>query len=136
MNYLIIQILPVTNMIAYPMITIDSPRHTYVVFANTNPVAITIENWGTSFTRSVLLNLVEIGKYNSLMRYNSERSWSRPKVYEDQTRAVSILCSTLFFWIILFIIGINFICFSLAGEFASRSLRYIPIIAGVYSESK
>jgi len=80
--------LPATNIITLPPIRISSPRHTYIVVANENPVAIMVKDWGTTYTPHVSLNLVEIGKFNSSMRRNSADSWSRPMIREDQIPAV------------------------------------------------
>uniref|UniRef100_A0A2S2Q8B7 Transmembrane protein n=1 Tax=Sipha flava TaxID=143950 RepID=A0A2S2Q8B7_9HEMI len=81
------QVLPATNIITLPPIRISSPRHTYIVVANENPVAIMIKDWGTTYTPHVSLNLVEIGKFNSSMRRNSADSWSRPMIRDDQIPA-------------------------------------------------
>ncbi|XP_050520988.1 transmembrane protein 131 [Daktulosphaira vitifoliae] len=81
------QILPATNIITLPPIRISSPRHTYIVVANENPVAIMMKDWGTTYTPHVTLTLVEIGKFNISMRRNSADSWSRPMIREDQILA-------------------------------------------------
>lgn len=81
------QVLPATNIITLPPIRISSPRHTYIVVANENPVAIMVKDWGTTYTPHVSLNLVEIGKFNSSMRRNSADSWSRPMIRDDQIPA-------------------------------------------------
>lgn len=88
-----------------PPIRISSPRHTYIVVANENPVAIMVKDWGTTYTPHVSLNLVEIGKFNTSMRRNSADSWSRPMIRDDQIPAVSI--SFLFILIIFKVLCLN-----------------------------